>query len=64
MRGKWMIHTHEDVLEKAIWLDLVQWGLEKAFLVQVIFIIICKGAELLGLFIQSVDKIPRRSQMS
>lgn len=43
------------MLEHAIWLHLVQRGLQKAFLVHVIIVIIGVGAELLSLLVEEVE---------
>lgn len=46
--------TQEDVLEHAIRLDLVQGGLKKALLVQILVIFIGKGAEPLSLLVEEI----------
>lgn len=43
------------MLEHAIWLNLVQRSLKEALLVQILFILIGEGAELLGLLVEELE---------
>lgn len=47
--------TQKDMLEHAIWLNLVQWSFKKTLLVHIIFLIISKGAELPSLLIEEFE---------